>query len=484
MHRRIDQIAGLLLAITLTAPSAAMPPSELSGFIRSVFARSGLPGVEVAVVANGRPAYAVAMGGDGKGGTVTPDTPFILGSTSKAFTALAILQLAEAGRLNIDAPAARYLPGFLHGAPDADRMTLRMLLNQTSGLSHEAGDQPVLDAGVTGPHSIQDFARGLDASALDRTPGESFEYSNANYAVLGAIVERASGQSYARYLDLHVFKPLGMTHSRAVAEGPMARGHKRFFGWFYVSDLPYPTSFVPAGFVVSTANDIAKYLAAQLPGSPDARKLGLSDAGIALWHKGVAPIDLLGKAHYAMGWATDTFNGLPVVFHNGDTGVFSSEFAFDPARRNAVAVLSNGSGWLAGDYLHEIASGVLNQMAGRAPRDDTFIHRMIFGIYFAVMAVPVLQVLALWLARRRKAGIFGRIWPAALHVLAAAGLLYAFPRDLIGIPFAELLTSFPDMAAAALVSGACAVAALVQAIWFQARSSADSPRSTASASPV
>ncbi len=476
--------AGAVLALALgyAAPAAA-DTAAADSFTTDLFHRSGLPGLAVAEIADGRTVYARGFGDDGKGGAVTPDTPFILGSTSKAFTALAILQLSEAGRLRLDDPAARYLPGFLHGSDAAHRITLRMLLNQVSGISHEAGDQPVVEAGERGPGAIRHWALALDGGALKREPGASYEYSNANYVVLGAIVEAVSGQTYAAYLRDHIFQPLGMTHSRAFEAGDLARGHKQFLGIGYVSDLPYPDSFVPAGFIVSTASDLTKYIAAQMPGSPDARKLGLSDAGIALWHKGAVAMDPEGKAHYAMGWVTDSFNGLPVVFHNGDTGVFSSEFAMDMNHRRAVIVLANGSYWLAGEYLHELTSGILNREAGHAPRDDSGIHRLILIIWLAILAVPLIQLVALRLMRRRKASLLGRLWPLALHAAAAAGLLVALPRLFFGIPFAELFTSFPDLAAAAILSGIAAAFAIVQAIRAQPRDSA-SPLSTASAAGV
>ena len=457
--------AALLLALGFTLPAAAAAGiAVIDRYAEDTFQRSGLPGVAVAMVEGDRLVYSRGFGDDGNGGAVTPDTPFILGSTSKGFTALAILQLAEAGRLKLDDPAAHYLPGLFRDAPAARRITIRMLLNQVSGISHEAGDQPVWDAGETGPAALRRWALGLNATALNRAPGASYEYSNANYVVLGAIVEAVSGVAYADYMQAHVFAALGMSHTRAVEAGPLARGHKQFFGLNYVSDLPYPTSFVPVGFIVSTANDVAKYLAAQLPGSADARKLGISDADIALWHAGTAPMDPDGKAHYAMGWVTDTFNGLPVVFHNGDTGVFSSEFVLDIKNRRAVVVLSNGSGWLSSEYLHQIASGIVNQAAGHAPRDDTGIHRMILGIYLAVLAVPLAQLLALWLMRRRKKGWLGQTWPVVVHAALAAALIVALPRQIFGIPFAELFTSFPDMAWAAILSAVFAVVALVQAV--------------------
>ena len=255
-----------------------------------------------------------------------------------------------------------------------------------------------------------------------------------------------------------------MTRSQASPSPGIARGHKQIFGRNYVADLPYPQSFVPAGFIVSTANDLTRYLAAQLPGSTQARKLGLSDAGIALWHKGVAAMDSENKAHYAMGWVTDTFNGVPVVWHNGDTGVFSSEFTLEPKGQWAVVALANGSGWLPQEYLQEISSGIVNlQRAARRATIPASISSCSSSIA-PCWPCRCCSSWRLWLMRTRKAGWFGRIWPVGLHALAAGGMLVELPRMVFGIPFTEMLTSFPDMAAAAILSGMLAIVALVQTL--------------------
>jgi hypothetical protein len=176
-----------------------------------------------------------------------------------------------------------------------------------------------------------------------------------------------------------------------------------------------------------------------------------------------------GKSHYAMGWAADTFAGVPVVYHSGDTGVFSSELTLEPRGRYGVIVLANGSGWLSSNYLQEISSGAVNILNHRTPRDDGVFHGIVLAIYLAVLALPLGQALALWLMRNRRPGVVGRAWPVVLHLAVAMGLLFALPRGLFGIPFAELWTSFPDMAMAAILSGLLALAALLQAAWLQRR---------------
>jgi CubicO group peptidase (beta-lactamase class C family) len=472
-----DQLCGLLLCgfvFTGTAIAADTPGSrdpdftKIDAYIGSLFDRSGLPGMAVAIVRNDRTAYFRGFGEARRGSPVKQSTLFILGSTTKSFTALATLQLVDAGKLRLDDPVGRVLPGFLHGAQVAERVTIRSLLNQTSGLSHAAGDQPVWSAGETGPDAVRNWVAGLDASALNRLPG-SYEYSNANYVVLGALIERASGLSYATYMRQHVFVPLHMNDSHAslsdVDTRRLASGHKKFLGANFESDLPYPTSFVPGGFIISSAEDLEKYIAAQLPGSPNVGALGLSAASLALWHQGSAAMDREGTKHYAMGWMVGTFNGVPVVAHPGDTGVFSSEFVLVPKENWGVIVLADGSGWLSSQYVHEIASGIVSKLVGREPRDDTRVHYIVLAIYCAVLAVPFVQGFALWRWRKRKASSWlGRLWPVGMHIGAALALILIFPRALFDIPFIELLVSFPDMGYAAVCSGVLALVAFVLAL--------------------
>ena len=142
-------ILGLGLTVSFACAVGAITTelniAAIDRLTANLFHRSGLPGLAVSVVQGDRIAYERGFGTDGRGGSITPDTLFILGSTSKSLTALCILQLFQAGRLRLDDPAARYLTGFLKTGPASAKITIRSLLNQTSGLSHEAGDQPVME---------------------------------------------------------------------------------------------------------------------------------------------------------------------------------------------------------------------------------------------------------------------------------------------------------------------------------------------------
>ena len=184
--------------------------ARMDAYLAANFPRAGAPGLAVAVVDAGGVRYLRTFGD-----CPDADAPFVVGSLSKSFTAVAVMQLVEQGAVDLDAPASRYAPGY--DVPD--EVTVRSLLNQTSGFG-----------------AYDSLAEAADGE-LGETFG-AFSYANANYDLLGRVVEGASGEDYACYLDEHVLEPLGMASTtadpaRAEALG-MVPGHRDWFG------LPVP----------------------------------------------------------------------------------------------------------------------------------------------------------------------------------------------------------------------------------------------------
>ena len=209
-------LAVLGLGLIVAVPAGAKDES-IEGFIDVEMPASGVPGVAYAVVADGTITSAGAHGvvemGDGR--EVTPDTPFLIGSISKSFTALAVMQLVEAGEIDLDTEVSGYLDGF-SGRP-AGIITVRQLLSHTSGFSTLQGNESHTD--VTGGED--ELARRDDALAeVDPAydPDERWEYSNANYLILGRLIEVVSGQDYQAYIAANILEPVGMEQS-FVADG-------------------------------------------------------------------------------------------------------------------------------------------------------------------------------------------------------------------------------------------------------------------------
>ena len=203
-------------ALTLTLrrvakPALAKPVSKntsddaINTYIQEQMHRLNIPGVSLAIVTSEKIVHFRGFGRANPGGEApTPQTPFFIGSLTKSFTALAVMQLVEAGKVDLDAPVQRYLPWFGVADPQASaQMTVRHLLNQTSGLPVLPGELVLADFDDN-PDAAKRQVRALSKLKITRPVGSKCEYSNLNYNVLGLIVEAASGESYADYIQSHV----------------------------------------------------------------------------------------------------------------------------------------------------------------------------------------------------------------------------------------------------------------------------------------
>ena len=256
--------------LTLSAASATgHSPGEfgsVDAYVQSTIDAWAVPGAAIGVVRDGEVIHLAAFGTatvDGR--PMTTDTPVVIGSVGKSITALAVRQLVEAGRLDLNSPMTRYVPWFSLAAPAAttDLITIGRLLDHTSGLSTADGQDPDwYEPGLT----PTDVARGLASVGLNREVG-TYEYSNLNYVLLGVVIETVTGQSYDEYVQEHIFGPLGMAQSyttlEAVPPSPgLAGGHRYLYGAPVPITKPYPTAIVPAGYQISSAGDMARFVAA------------------------------------------------------------------------------------------------------------------------------------------------------------------------------------------------------------------------------
>ncbi|MGA8839034.1 MAG: serine hydrolase domain-containing protein [Candidatus Aquilonibacter sp.] len=267
---------------------------------------------------------------------VDADTRFEIGSVTKQFTAAAILQLQEQGKLSIDDPLAKYLPTF----PHANEITLRQLLNQVSGLPNYTSLPDIATAMATIPDATGKIVAYVN-KPLNFTPGTKWEYSNTNYWVLGKVVSRVSGMSYEDYVREHIFKPAGMTHSGFVSDesglddfaipywqGPKNDGPTQ----------PAPTMLESwpsaAGAIVSTVGDLAAWDIALASGNV------ISRDSFALMS---SPGRLAGGKFtgYGMGLEVGSHDGHARIAHGGGTPGSLTMNATYPDDRLDIVVLEN-----------------------------------------------------------------------------------------------------------------------------------------------
>jgi CubicO group peptidase (beta-lactamase class C family) len=318
------------------AADAKVANAELETIARDALATQAAPGIAYAVISHGKLVYA---GGFGVADVatkkpVTTDTRFAIGSLSKQFTAAAILLLAQQHKLSLEDPLAKYLPQL----PNAATITLRMLLNQTSGLHNYPSTKehawPL--EGAIGPAALFAF---LATDKPDFAPGTQWAYSNTNYAALADVVAKASGVSFAEFMSKQVFAPLqmGASGSGFVAQRELATAYAGVGKLDAERAISLDLSY-GAGGVVSTLSDLVKWDLALMSGAL------LNAASMReLWTAGKltsgAPVS------YAMGFVPAQLLGHREVWHNGLTpgaGGYTYNAIF-PDDQLAVIVLSNGS---------------------------------------------------------------------------------------------------------------------------------------------
>lgn len=348
----------LLMFTTRRSKTTSVKPASnndsynaIDDYIEQQTHRWNIPGVSLAIVDGDKIVHLRGFGHARPGGDApTPQTPFFIGSLTKSFTALAIMQLVEAGKIDLDAPIQRYLPWFRVADQQASsQIRMRHLLNHTSGLPGLLGMANLGDFDYR-PDATERQARALSRLKLTRAVGSSFEYSNLNYNLLGLIIEAVSGESYADYVQHHIFDPLEMRHSYAskdrAKQNGLATGHWFWFGVpIPTPDFPIPLGSLPSGQLISSAEDIAHYLIAYLNDGRYGDAQILSPAGIAEMHRPAAEINEMGMAlgHYGMGWISQGTGESRVVSHSGIVPNFGAFMALVPAQKKGIVLLFNAN---------------------------------------------------------------------------------------------------------------------------------------------
>jgi CubicO group peptidase (beta-lactamase class C family) len=470
----------LLTVIGLSLPASrarALDPDAASAYLQSEMRDLRIPGIEAVIVSGEQVVYAEGLGvADGSGRAITPQTPMLLGSVSKGITALAAMQLVEAGKLDLNAPVGRYLPWFRMAegsrniVPGAwTRITPRQLLHHTSGISEYTGAK-TWGSRYVGDDALERQVRSFASYPLVHTPGEAFEYSNANYQILGLIVQTVSGQSYESYIQEHIFGPLEMHHSYALAAQArdMAGGYRYWFGWpLPAPNLPVPRAHGPSAMLVSTAEDMGHYLIAQINGGRYGDVQVLSARGMAELH---CPAAAIGDGNsYAMGWVIEPDGSW---FHNGETASFTSGIRVEG--QWGAFVVRNIAANQREQRLDEIAPGLLRLVRDETPErstlDPSFRRTMVeLGVLLVMQAVGVawsLRRLLRWgqqpeSAPKGTGRILMAVLPLLLIDLALAALLWYMGPVSAHRTFSVQALSAPDQM---LLLGANVALALIGAL--------------------
>jgi CubicO group peptidase (beta-lactamase class C family) len=333
--------------------------SEIEKAISSFMSANSVPGIGAAVLLEGEPVWSAGFGmADLENSSpATSLTLFRLGSISKPITAVAILQLNERGKLDLDAPVQKYCPVF----PQKDSpITTREVLGHLGGIRHYnpdgKGDIPEDSARhfASMEESLQIFAN----DPLVAKPGTKFNYSTYGYTLLGCVLEGAASQKYVEYVKENVFRPAGMQQTQAddffaVVPHRSRWYHKGKAGVVRNAGVLDSSYKIPGGGLISSADDMVRFEAAIL-----ADKLLQRSTRDLMWTSLKAAE---GKVTgYGLGWGvTDKF-GLHILAHTGGQQGTSTAFAVVPERRAGVVVLANMDNVDSGSLADEILRIVLD----------------------------------------------------------------------------------------------------------------------------
>jgi len=460
-------ISVILLIFIPTAPATGAPQETgfdaVDAYIESEMEEWNLPGMALVIVQDGEVTYMRGYGIAGPDDRpMTAQTPFIVASLSKSFTALTIMQLVENGQIDLDEPAQTYLPWFRLADEEASaQITVRHLLNQNSGIASTSGMETFFSEDLSGD-AINNAVKKLADDQLLYPVGETYEYSNSNYHVLGAIVEAVSGQAYTDYIQEHIFNPLDMTNCYTSRDKAQQNGLSTGYGrwWFKIPvsiTSPYNPGNVSAGGLICDAEGMAHYLNAYLNEGQYKGTRILSTQGIAQMHTPVVPTGE-EDSYYGMGWIVGPVNGVDAVYHSGDAPTYQTAVLMVPKEELGIVLITNTNNITILYSTRAMAADIMNILHGEQAtgfEQDSFI-RMIYLTTLGPFALALLwagwsipRVLRRWKQEQVSLrGVAQVLWRLVLPLVLDAFFIFYYlimTPNLWGFPLKAYPIMYPNV---------------------------------------
>ncbi len=452
----------ILLVFTAAQPAYAAGAAKQSPYlyesidryIEQSLKKANIPAYSICIVDKDSVLFAKSYGE-----CDSCDTPFFLGSVSKSFTAVCVMQLVERGLIDLEASISAYLPD----ATDGDRIKVGQLLKHTSGLGEHQTLANYHIVGEQGVHS----------------------YANVNYTLLGKIIETVSSMSYSDYIETNVFEPLGMSKTAATLERSVKNGvidgYTNMFGVNVKREHQFPTSdndwiSVPAGYISASANDLGRYLQMFLNNGEDI----LTQQSIETMTGGDSVrVESDAESYYCYGIGRTEYPQLSesvILQHNGLVETGTADFYILPKSGIAVGMVANTCDTLVGQSIFErMNGGVVLMLIGQLANtiDESGYQRshiIIDLLMLAAIAIGVTAAVSVFGITKRRKKLGSKKLTAhliRLHVILPAVILLL--PVFMDTPYWVLRTFVPDVylatvisAALLLISGAVKVFLLVK----------------------
>lgn len=433
----------LILAVCSTQPAYANGNkalteegdvySSIDTYLQACVKNARIPAMSVSIVDKDEVLFS---GNYGQCESI--DTPFLLGSVSKSFTAVCIMQLAEEQKLDLSAAISTYLPGTAEG----DKITVSQLLNHTSGLGEH---QTLADYKIVNKQGAH-------------------HYANVNYALLGEIIESVSGTSYAEYINANLFEPLGLSHTAATFDESIRNGlidgYTNYWGVPVKSAHKYPEQKdawipVPAGYLSASLGDLGKYLQMYLNGGCGVISQESIDAmlyGDTVYVDGEIPF------WYGYGWA-EVKEPLPepVLRHSGLVETGTACVFILPERELAIAIAANVNDYfVTNEMMDSLGWGVVLMLMGEVPNEISgsawvLKHLFLDLIMLAVLIIAVMPWIFFGAGSGKRRQRTARL--IAVHLLLPA-LILAFVPVFFATPLWVCEAFVPDVFLTVVISSA------------------------------
>ena len=319
---------------TVMRPDTALA-RQVDAIANQILQSTGVPSASVAVVKNGRVAYANAYGCAKLNpcATATPDMRYAIGSISKQFTAVAILLLQQEGKLRLDEPVGRFIPGLTRG----NEVTIRQILSHTSGYQ-DFWPQDYVMPMMLKPTTPRAIADEWAKKPLDFDPGSRWQYSNTNYTLAGMVVEKASGMPFFQFVRTRILQPAGLTSAADFDASPRAVNASGYVRYGLGPLRPAPDAgsgwMWAAGELAMTASDLAKWDLNLVQ-----HRL-LSPASYRELEREVVLNNGAGTG-YSLGLDVSMQGGRFMIEHSGEVSGFTAENMVFPEDSAAIVVLTN-----------------------------------------------------------------------------------------------------------------------------------------------
>jgi len=362
--------------------------ARLENFIFEKMSETKLPSLSMAAIKDGEIIHARAFGFKdvGQGFAATTATLYGIGSVTKSFTALAIMQLSEQGKLSLDDPIDKYVPFSIK--PKGETVRISHFLSHTSGIPALAYAEAVIRGKTGAAENWLPIANCSDlltfmGEAQDWSiarPGEKWFYLNEGYAILGNIIEKCSQMSYEEYVSNYILAPLGMNRSffakKEIDSDPDAAIPYVITRNGEQKASTYPFGGISAdGALISNVIDLSKYISMYLGLGKYCDNRLLSEESVKLMQIPQISIPYqgyFGERSYAYGlFVTPDFLGSKLIDHGGSVLVSTAFMGFMPDKKIGIVLLANGSGY----SLSQLGMMALSSMLGNDPEDLPFVRQ-------------------------------------------------------------------------------------------------------------